>query len=67
MIAKFRIEDPGSIQATMETTLSLNDWEALEQQLKDAHPAWELSRAITDLLSQARKEFYANPGLLEGE
>lgn len=67
MIAKFRIEDPDNILATMEITMSIKDWNELRNQLDEAHPSWRLSSAIRDLLSQARKVFYPNPGLLEGE
>lgn len=58
MQARFMIEDPQNIQATMKLTTSLKEWEALRDQLENKWPSSDLSYKISELLAQARKVFY---------
>lgn len=58
MEANFRVEEPKKIQATMEITMSIEEWEKLKNQLKHDYPAWDLSQNINNLITQARKVFY---------
>lgn len=58
MKARFMIENPDEIVATMKITMSVKDWVSLRDQLQNAYPSWMLSRAITDLVTEARKVFH---------
>lgn len=58
MECRFMIDEPSEIEATMKITMPIKEWEELREQLQQAYPAWRLSAAISDLLSQARKVFY---------
>ncbi len=58
MNARFMIENPDSIEATMKLTMTIKNWTELRDQLAIKWPSSDLSYAITDLLSQARKVFY---------
>ena len=63
MDARFMLEKPGEIQATMKITMSLKSWEELRDQLdkiniSECYVAYELRNKINDLFSQARKIFY---------
>lgn len=59
MRARFKIEKPEDIEATVTITMKLSDWEALRDQLKDSWPSWKLTAVINDLLSQGGKIFWA--------
>ena len=58
MEARFMIENPDKVEATMKITMSIKDWTELRDQLAKAYPSWKLSSMITNLLGQARKVFY---------
>ena len=58
MKARFMIENPSEIEATMEITMNLKMWKELQKQLSEAHPSWKLSSYISDLLYQAEQTFY---------
>ena len=58
MEAKFQLDDPSKMQATMKITMRLDEWEELQAQLEQKWPSWELSRAISSLVFQAKKTFY---------
>lgn len=58
MKARFMIEKPDEVEATMKITMSVKKWTELRDRLSDDYPAWELSAKINDLLAQARKVFY---------
>lgn len=60
MKARFMIEEPAKIEATMKITMSVKNWEELRDQLEMKWPSSELSGKITDLLVQARKVFYTS-------
>jgi len=59
MKARFMIEAPDKIEATMKITMTIKEWTELRDQLANQWPSWELSRNITDLITQARKIYYA--------
>lgn len=61
MRARLKIEKPEDIEATITMTMTLQEWELLRDQLKQAHPSWRLASVIDDLLSQGRKVFWAEP------
>lgn len=56
--ARFMIEKPDDVEATMKITMSVREWTELRDQLADKWPSSWMSGAITDLLSQARKVYY---------
>ena len=59
MKARFMIESPGEIEATMKITMAVKEWEDLRDQLEQKWPSSRLSSAITSLLSEARRVIYA--------
>lgn len=59
MKARFMAESPDEIVMTMKLTMSLKQWSDLRDQLESKWPAIDLSRKISDLLTQGRKVFYA--------
>ena len=52
------IDEPAKIECTMKLTMTLQEWQELREQLASKWPACELSRLITDLLTQARRVYY---------
>ncbi len=65
MKARFMMENPDQIEATMKITMTLAEWTDLRDQLSRDWPSWRLSSFITDLVGQSRKVFY--PEVQEGE
>ena len=59
MRARFMIEAPDEIQATMKITMSVKDWCELRDQLAQKWPSSRLSAAINSVLAEARKVYYA--------
>ena len=59
MKARFMIEDPQGIEATMKITMTVKEWEDLRDQLAKAWPSSRLSNAITSVLTDARRVVYA--------
>ena len=59
MRARFLIESPDEIEATMKITMTVKEWTELRDQLAEKWPSSRLSRAITNVLSEARKVYYA--------
>lgn len=59
MKARFMIEEPAEIQCTMKITMSMKEWEDLRSQLENKWPSSRLQQAITHVLSEARKVYYA--------
>lgn len=55
--AKFCLENPETVRATLSLTMTLSEWKQLQKQLGQAWPSWELSAAITDMISTAQKHF----------
>lgn len=58
MKARFMMESPDEIEATMKITMSVKEWTDLRDQLQQKWPSSRLQGAITDLLAQARKVYY---------
>lgn len=59
MRARFLIEDPDEIEATMKITMTVKEWTELRDQLAEKWPSSRLSLVITSVLSEARKIYYA--------
>lgn len=64
MQARFLIENPGEIKATMKITMTVKEWEELRDQLANKWPSSRLSQAITQVLCEARKVYYADQDAL---
>lgn len=60
MKARFLIENPGAIEATMKITMTVKEWEELRDQLASKWPSSRLSQAITSVLIDARRVVYAD-------
>ena len=60
MQARFKLENPKAIEATLTLTLTLEQWERLREQLEYNWPGSDLRNVITDLLAQARKVYWPN-------
>jgi len=60
MKARFMIENPQEIECTMKLTMSVKEREKLRDQLESKWPSSRLQQAITQVLSEARKVYYAN-------
>ncbi len=58
MKARFMMESPDAIEATMKITMTMKDWCDLRDQLQEKWPSSRLSNMITNMLGQARKVFY---------
>jgi hypothetical protein len=59
MKARFMIEAPDEIEATVKITMSVKEWTALRDQLENKWPSSRLGSAITQVISEARKVYYA--------
>lgn len=59
MKARFMVESPDEIEATMKITMTIREWTELRDQLANKWPSSRLSSFITDLVMQARKVYYA--------
>ena len=59
MRARFMIENPKEIECTMKITMTVEEWEKLRDQLAERWPSARLSSAITQVLIDARKVYYA--------
>lgn len=59
MKARFMIEAPDEIEATMKITMSVKEWTNLRDQLDSKWPSSRLGIAITQVLAEARKVYYA--------
>lgn len=59
MKARFMIESPDEMQATMKITMTVKEWTELRDQLQNKWPASRLSTAITNVIIEARKVYYA--------
>jgi len=58
MRARFLMEAPDEIEATMKITMKLKEWTELRDQLQEVWPSSRLSSAITSVIADARKIFY---------
>lgn len=59
MNARFMLEKPEEVQATMKITMTLRQWIDLREQLDQKWPSAGLSQKITELVCEARKVFYS--------
>ncbi len=59
MKARFMIEAPQEIECTMKLTMTVKEWENLRDQLENKWPSSRLQQAITQVLSESRKVYYA--------
>jgi hypothetical protein len=59
MRMRFTIENPAEVECTIKITMTMGQWDTLRNQLETKWPSSELSRAITHVLSEARKSYYA--------
>lgn len=62
MRARFMLEQPDDMQATMKITMSVKEWCELRDQLENKWPSSRLSQAITSVVIQARRVYYAPEG-----
>ncbi len=60
MKTKMFFENVADIEATMQITMKLSDWKALQATLQNKWPAWNLSSRISDLLIAAEKTLWAS-------
>jgi hypothetical protein len=60
MKARFMIENPQEIECTMKLTMSVKEWENLRDQLENKWPSSRLHSAIAQVLSEARRVYYAD-------
>ena len=59
MKARFMIENPDNIEATIKITMTVKEWVELRDQLEHKWPSSRLSDAITSVVIEARKVYYA--------
>ena len=59
MKARFMIENPDGIEATMKITMSVKEWTELRDQLSERWPSSRLNHAITHVIIEACKTYYA--------
>lgn len=63
MRTTFKIETPDDVTMTLKVSMTLRQWRELNAQLDSKHPSWKLSSAISEMVLQATKAFYANDDL----
>ncbi len=60
MKASDRLNDVGSVKATLDVTMTVSEWRDLGHQLsKTSWPSFELARTIQDIIDRADKEYTA--------
>ncbi len=59
MKARFMIEKPDDIECTMKITMTVKEWVELRDQLNSKWPSARLGQAITSVVTEARKTYYA--------
>lgn len=59
MKTSLRIKDPGEMMATIEITMTVNQWRVLNKQLSRDWPSWKFGAVISDVVRQAEATFYA--------
>ena len=53
MKAKFKIENPETVEMSLTITMPVSDWKRLNAQLATDYPAWKVGRAISDMVEAA--------------
>lgn len=59
MKARFMLESPETMEATMKITMTVKEWEDFRDQLDNKWPSSRFSSAITSMLADARRVVYA--------
>jgi hypothetical protein len=59
MRGRFVLERPDDLEATIKITATVKEWVQLQEQLANSWPSFRLSEIIADVITQARKVFYA--------
>lgn len=59
MRSRMCIEKPDDVEVTLTLTMKASEWCDVRDQLQNKYPSWQLSSAITDMLSKIRKIVYA--------
>lgn len=62
MAVVFQLKQPDDLVAVLQITMTVGQFRELKKQLQGSYPSWDLSRAITDVIIQAEKTFYAGKG-----
>jgi hypothetical protein len=57
--ATFKLANPDALVASMSISMTLEEWKRVRESLPDTWPHWQLKGAITDLVMEAEKVFYA--------
>lgn len=57
--ARMKVEKPEELVMTLTLTMSMKEWEDLRGQLGQGYPTWRLTSAINNMLSAARKIYFA--------
>lgn len=60
MKTKVSFPNSGSIEATMEITMTIKEWGELSDQLYKAYPGWVLAPHIRDVVIRASTHFTSN-------
>jgi len=61
MRTKLFANKPNNIEFTLQITMTLEKWRALQATLTSTWPAWELSSKITQMVMQAEEAFEPFP------
>ena len=61
MKARLMVECPGEIEMTAKLTMKMDQWEQLRDQLESKWPSSRLYSVITEMLTDARRVYYAKP------
>jgi hypothetical protein len=59
MKARFMIENPDEMEATIKITMPVKEWIELRDQLAEKWLSSRLSMAITSVVNEARQVYYA--------
>ena len=62
MRSVFKIQNPGAIECSMTTTMTLAEWQKLSTQMQSSdhslsHPMYRFINAIDELVSHASQQF----------
>ena len=58
MDTKMTVTNPDYIEVKLEITMTLYNWKRLDDQLASAYPAWDLSKAIREMIAKSQSTFY---------
>jgi len=56
MNAKFKLVDYERMSATLEITMTISEWEELNEQLPDKWPSWKLGSIISSSISKLTRQ-----------